>query len=115
MWLEDLRDMGVDLRIYGNIEQELLKQELLNQEFTQRCRHNSYYHRYCDILSLRLINFTYGESPDDWHIWVSDIWDEAVGDFWRMVDCSSKQMPGAWNEEDEENDCKGNAWKYYYP
>ena len=100
--------MGVDLYNYGRLEKLLLEQDLLEQNIKVCLWYRSKYgdcwlpERY---MSCRLLNFTYGEAPEDWYIWISEVGDERVSEFWRMIEHAGKQMPGAWIEESENEGC----------
>ncbi|PMD40219.1 hypothetical protein L207DRAFT_458702 [Hyaloscypha variabilis F] len=109
MWLDDLRDSGVDILKYGMIERRLLERGVLNRTLRYEDCQLGYYHTrfvYPRHPSWRLINFTYGANPEDWFVWGSDIWDGIAGEFWTMVENTGRQMPGAWveNSEDEDSD-----------
>jgi hypothetical protein len=112
MWLDDLRDVGIDILKYGMIERRLLEQGILNQTLRyedcqlgvhREVHWGGYWPKHP---SWRLINFTYGANPEDWFVWGSDIWDGLAGEFWTMVENTGRQMPGAWveNGKDEESD-----------
>lgn len=105
MWLDDLRDVGIDILKYGMIERGLLERGILNQTLRPDKGHwcGGYGPKHP---SWRLINFTYGANPEGWFVWGSDIWDELAGEFWTMVENTGRQMPGAWveNSEDEDSD-----------
>lgn len=88
MWLGDLQAAGVDLNQFGQKEKSLFDSETLN-----RCIliHQGRYSGF-----IRLINFTYGPSPDDWHLWVSELSDDWFEDFWGLVEEQEDVMPGSW-------------------
>lgn len=49
-------------------------------------------------ITIRLIGFSYGPSPEDWHCWYSNLRDEFASEFWEMVENGdpSVRIPGAW-------------------
>jgi len=107
MWLEDLRDLGVDILEYGIIERKLLEQGALNQTLQYKdCQWSGCYEGNWGSKhpSWRLINFTYGANPEDWFVWGSDICDGLAGEFWTMIEDTGRQMPGAWVESSEDDD-----------
>ncbi len=110
MWLDDLRDLGVDILKYGMIERRPLERGVLNRtlryEDCQLGPHYTWREYWPKNPSWRLINFTYGANPKDWYVWGSDIWDGLAGEFWTMVENTGRQIPGTWveNSEDEESD-----------
>ena len=103
MWLEDLRDSGVDLLEYGRAEKCLLESGVLDQNLSYR-EWSSESNEWYDY-SWRLISFTYGANPQDWFLWESCIYDSALGEFWAMVENTDSlesenlhRIPGAWCE-----------------
>ena len=72
IWLTDLRDCGVDLYEYGRREEEL----------------------WGGSRTWKLVSFTYGSSPSDWHV----EWE------WRPKECEEQceqvqEIPGSWVED----------------
>jgi len=90
MWLRDLKIVGVDLRDFGEREEELFRSGVSNKDLS--------WCRWCPG-TTRLIGFTYGSSPDDWHLWISERSDSFAGDFWSLVKRQEEVMPGAWPDD----------------
>ncbi|PKY03247.1 hypothetical protein P168DRAFT_305556 [Aspergillus campestris IBT 28561] len=96
VWLKDLQAAGVDLQQFGAKEKRIWEKlpdrvrEYLSQEF-------QYY--YYELWLRPLIGFSYGPSPDDWDIWVSEKSDYYAGEFWEMIEMEPEVMPGAWPVE----------------
>lgn len=93
LWLEQLEAVGVDLSEYGKAEELIWKNQTIRREFWVRDRVLEMH------ISLRVIGFTHGPSPKDWHIWMSDPTDSYVGEFWEMIERPVEVMPGAWPQE----------------
>lgn len=95
LWLEQLEAVGVDLSGYGKAEEFIWKNQTILREFWVwdgiSNTHAS--------ATLRVIGFTYGPSPKDWHLWMSDPTDSYVGEFWDMIERPVEVMPGAWPQE----------------
>ena len=99
LWLEELDASGIDLMEYGRIERALWEQEPMRKDFP------GYDPLVLDEDPLdsdepftwRLINFTFGASPSDWHVWGSQL-DGYAGEFWSMVERPEVNMPGTWIE-----------------
>lgn len=90
LWLEQLEAVGVDLSEYGKAEEFIWKNQTIRREFEM----------WSEIsITLRVIGFTYGATPKDWHLWLSDPTDEYVGEFWNMIERPVEVMPGAWPQE----------------
>ena len=88
IWLGDLQISGLDLKSFGQIEEGLFRSGFVDKRF------NCYWDRERD--HVQLISFTYGSSPDDWKLWMSETSDGFVGDFWDLVERQGDVMPGAW-------------------
>ena len=91
IWLSDLRSSGVDLYEYGYREKELHENGTADRYFRGRMMRR----RGGNVEALwRLVSFTYGSSPSDWHVHI-----ERLGeDFWEDSDPAAT-MPGGWVEE----------------
>ncbi|KAK7890411.1 hypothetical protein LTR67_008297 [Exophiala xenobiotica] len=94
-WAHEVRLAGQDLQAYGRWEQELLSN--MNREFLL--------YRY-DSITVRLINFEFGPSPQDWQIWVATSMDESTGEFWEAVEDEEPvlDIPGSWPILDPEEE-----------
>jgi hypothetical protein len=88
-----LQSAGVDLLHFGSSELTLFANGVVDQDIAIWPRFD------CDSpASIRLINFSYGPNPEDWHFWLSDYTDEFAGEFWDMVENTEPELPipGAW-------------------
>lgn len=83
LWLEDLEVSGIDLLEYGKKEREMHGQ-------LQIRGHPGYF------LDGHLIDFTYGASPDDWRLLLSEPTDSYAQQFWEMVEPPELTIPGEW-------------------
>jgi hypothetical protein len=107
LWLNILRNAGVDLKEYGEKEAELF----IGQEFSERpflMEDVTYGDRLSRIhggdargedLEFNLIGFQYGAEVDDWKLWWSEPSDVFAGDFWNLVESPYQPVPGAWVED----------------
>jgi hypothetical protein len=86
IWLMDLKSVGVDLEEFGRAEKDLYDSGAIGKDYHVSLRVGG---------NHRLINFTYGTSPHDWHLWISENSDLFAGEFWDMVKCEEEVMPGA--------------------
>jgi hypothetical protein len=86
-WAHEVQLAGHELQIYGRWEQELLSN--MGREF---------YPLYMGTHEVRLINFEFGPSPQDWQIWVSTSKDESTGEFWEALEENELKLdiPGSW-------------------
>lgn len=50
---------------------------------------------------IKILGFTYGSQPEDWHFWFPAENDHYIGEFWRMVEEPEIYIPGAWVEEEQ--------------
>ncbi|KAJ5316921.1 hypothetical protein N7508_001429 [Penicillium antarcticum] len=93
VWLKQLEVVGVDLNRYGKAEEYMWKGGITQREF--------------DVWNIPeqgfelqgMIGFTYGSSPGNWYIWLSEESDSFVGEFWDMIERPVEVMPGAWPKE----------------
>lgn len=95
LWLEQLEAVGVDLSEYGKAEEFIWKNQTILREFWVW---DGISNTHASAM-LRVIGFTYGPSPKDWHLWMSDPTDTYVGEFWDMIERPVEVMPGAWPQE----------------
>jgi hypothetical protein len=82
IWLGDLQTYGLDLEDFGQIEEHLFNSGYVDKDFQSGWRYGA----------PRLINFTYGSSPNDWHLWISETSDCFVGDFWCLIERQGEVM-----------------------
>jgi hypothetical protein len=94
-WAHELQLAGQDLQAYGRWEQELLSN--MDREFWFQPKSN-------ESVTIRLLNFKFGPSPQDWQIWVSTSMDESTGEFWEAVEDEEPvlDIPGSWPTLDPE-------------
>lgn len=93
VWLKQLEVVGVNLSGYGKAEEYMWKEGITQREF--------------DVWNIpeqgfelqRMIGFSYGPSPENWYIWLSEESDSFVGEFWDMIERPAEVMPGAWPKE----------------
>jgi hypothetical protein len=90
IWLTDLKSVGVDLEDFGRAEKDLYNSRAIGKDY-----------HVCSWVggNHRLINFTYGTSPHDWHLWISEKSDLFAGEFWDMIQREEEVMPGAWPDD----------------
>lgn len=102
MWLNILQDCGVDLNEYGKERKRCMDEEGSKRDF-EIYRDWVFEVLDCEadnaLLEVRLINFTYGNEPEDWKLWWSEPTDELVGDFWRQMEPEPLRIPGGWDED----------------
>lgn len=92
IWLGNLEAVGIDLAAYGETEQYIWMNKASRREFSEwNIAEQANY-------TQRVIGFSYGTSPKDWHIWLAEASDPLVGQFWEMVERSMEEMPGSWPE-----------------
>jgi hypothetical protein len=90
IWLADLKSVGVDLEDFGQAEKDLYDSGAIRKDYDVSSRAGG---------NHRLINFTYGTSPHDWHLWISEKSDLFAGQFWDMIEREEEVMPGAWPDD----------------
>ena len=56
----------------------------------------------------------YGTNPEDWSFWIAPKISRAFSKFWGMVDHPERAMPGAWLEDDIEDDTDASNAGYSY-
>lgn len=100
LWVRELFNAGVDLVLYGQQEKSIHVKGLVDTDFdvlfTENYSHHGRVMQFTRTETVRLIGFSYGPSPEDWHAWFSDWRDEFAGEFWYMVEHPELRMPGAW-------------------
>lgn len=96
IYLHNLKEAGVDLVSYGRKEKKLHRQ-LTWKPFV--C-YGLWDAIDSPTIEHDLVGFTYGPSPDDWTVWLSEPTDVFAGDFWTMIESpwEPERMPGAWIE-----------------
>ena len=88
-WLNDLRDCGVDLYEYGRREQGLYQDSSASGEFEN----------WAPFLRpgvWKLVSFTYGASPSDWHLQFERRPKERDGQCEQLHEI---EIPGSWIED----------------
>jgi hypothetical protein len=97
MWLRDVKDGGIDLREYGQIEEELINSGKADKDID----FSWYDLRYEEDnwSSIHLVALEYGPAIEDWKLWWSQPTDKLVGDFWQSVEPQAAVMPGSWAGE----------------
>jgi hypothetical protein len=97
-WLEQLKESGVDLVEYGEVERHnhyVFPEKVKKEGFLKwHKRRGSQLEPMCS--RIRLLSFTYGVMPSDWKFWVTEVVDDAFAEFWDMIDHSELTIPGAW-------------------
>ncbi|KAI1655374.1 hypothetical protein F4813DRAFT_180636 [Daldinia decipiens] len=90
VWLEALKQAGIDLETYGRREREILVE--MN------------YIILIPYLEWRLIDFKFGPSPEDWEFYFGEPIHEYVGEFWKLVEDPPLHIPGALVDDDNHDD-----------
>lgn len=83
-WLQCLEAHGVDLLQYGARESSRWRIPSNSGDDAQR-----------------VLSFTYGPCVEDWAPIVEHVGDAYAGIFWDMVEHPERQVPGAWEAEDD--------------
>jgi hypothetical protein len=95
-----IHETGLDLQQFGDEEASLLARRLVDQDMRSSLFLPPEHPRLSefDNVTIRLVGFSYGPSPEDWHGWFSNFRDEYAGEFWEMVanEEPSVRMPGSW-------------------
>lgn len=89
-WLRELATAGVDFRRFGEMEKFIWTKEVIHKEFPWM--HDLW-------TTQRVVGFTYGSTPEDWHIWLSEGSDSFAGDFWDLIERPTQSMPGEWPDQ----------------
>ncbi|KAI1111388.1 hypothetical protein F5Y14DRAFT_454037 [Nemania sp. NC0429] len=98
VWLETLKENGIDLAEYGRRELEILHREEANRDWYAPAmlpRNLDQEYTYYGAV-FRLVGFQYGPNPEDWKIYVSEATDMFAGEFWEMVENPLPTVPGSW-------------------
>lgn len=91
VWLEALRQAGVDLNTYGQREHEIFADDDSLHYFN-----SDYRIEVPLVFEVYLIDFTYGPEPDDWRLYWRETTDEFAGDFWKLIEDPPLNIPGSW-------------------
>ncbi|KAL4899054.1 hypothetical protein BDW74DRAFT_184056 [Aspergillus multicolor] len=95
-WATELKLAGIDLEAYGAAEQIVHKTEpLLDLELRVHSVSCPWWTGGME-LPFRIFKIAFGPEPEDWRIWVTNLIDELVGEFWEMVEREGRVMPGTW-------------------
>jgi hypothetical protein len=95
-WLAHLQTRGVDLVEFGRKEHRCWKSgrsRRIDKVVLTPCHSDPV------RLRVRVYGFTFGSSPSDWSLWLSEPTDCLLADFWRSVETTVEVMPGSWPEE----------------
>ena len=87
-WLSDLRDCGIDLYEYGRREEGLYRDGSASREL-QIWEGSPYGPKI-----WKLVSFTYGSSPSDWHL----RWERGREEFDEQCE-QVQEIPGSWVED----------------
>lgn len=95
VWLSCLYEAGVDLLLYGRMEQKCLQGCGFRPQGLR-----TDYESTCPYYEVHLIGFEYGGLPKDWRFWWSEPTDEFSGEFWCLIESKHQEvvinLPGAW-------------------
>ena len=89
-WLNDLRDCGVDLYEYGRREEGLYRDSSASGDIERNCAH------FLRPRTWKLVSFTYGGSPSDWHLQFERRPEERDG---QCEQLHKIEIPGGWVED----------------
>ncbi|KAI1803617.1 hypothetical protein F4811DRAFT_553696 [Daldinia bambusicola] len=95
-WLEVLALAGVDLEAYGQREYGFLIGSCNLRHIT------IFWDDMC--VKVHFVHFKFGPKPEDWQFYFNEPTDEFAGDFWNLVKDPPLNIPGAWVEEEEEEE-----------
>lgn len=82
--------MGVNLRSFGKSGERSFKLSEARREYSCGDPFND--------VTIRLLGFSHGSSPEDWTLWISQYSDAFSGDFWRMIE-RRMEIPGGWSSD----------------
>ncbi|KAF7534521.1 hypothetical protein G7054_g6189 [Neopestalotiopsis clavispora] len=107
LWLNILRNAGVDLKEYGKKEAGLFISQSVSEKpvtmydvtFGDRLSRIHGGDAWGAKFEVNLIGFQYGAEVDDWKLWWSEPSDVFAGDFWKLVESPYQPVPGAWVED----------------
>ncbi|KAJ5771366.1 uncharacterized protein N7511_003417 [Penicillium nucicola] len=85
-WVTDLQEGGVDLQRFGQMEEQVWENGLIERDVFWR-RNWGW---------QRVVGFSHGPYPRDWKLWLSERSDGYSGEFWEMIDEPVPVIPGAW-------------------
>jgi hypothetical protein len=91
-WITCLADAGIDLQIYGSVEQHQYRMT------GNQCPPAS------DNYTWSILGFDYGSKPSNWRLWWRYPGDPLLGMFWSLVEDPEPAVPGRWIEDD------GSSW-----
>ncbi|KAJ5640000.1 uncharacterized protein N7484_007862 [Penicillium longicatenatum] len=93
VWLKELQAAGVNLQQFGQTEERIWKKELgeLEREYFASKP------TWGGPWSRPLIGFSYGSSPNNWVLWLSEGCDSFALDFWTLIERQIEIMPGGWS------------------
>ncbi|KAL3458084.1 hypothetical protein BJX64DRAFT_292539 [Aspergillus heterothallicus] len=100
VWLSELNRLGIDLKEYG--EKEVGSQFGLTPHFglpmlgVWESSPTEFVSVCVEIFVSRILAVTHSAEPEGWHAWLTNPFDELVGEFWEMVDRTMQVMPGTW-------------------
>jgi hypothetical protein len=87
-WITCLADAGVDLQIYGSVEQ--YHKRMMGDKWPPAS----------DAHDWTILGFDYGSKPSDWRNWWRYPGDPLLGMFWSLVEDPEPAVPGRWIEDD---------------
>ena len=93
VWLEALKEHGIDLATYGRVENHLRSCRLVSWEFDN----SSGYLPTGLLMTWTLKELYYGEMPSDWGFYIE-------GAIYAADEDSIQNVPGAWIDEESEDD-----------
>lgn len=93
VWARELRNLDVDLYLYGVLEEQLFRDNHGFRDDYFICVHDTMY-------DIRLINFKTGPEVEDWQVWTTWPLDEFAGEFWHMIESPELFIPGSWPSTD---------------
>lgn len=96
VWLKDLQAAGVNLQQFGQNEEKVWKEELIDLEREYFASESTWGVPW----SRPLIGFSYGSSPNNWVLWLSERCDSFALDFWRLIEREIEVMPGGWSADE---------------
>lgn len=101
IWLQLLKDVGIDLDAYGRKEHSTFRKLQVRPEYFICAQRRQDGMKTLDFVRKQLTSFTYGPEPADWEFVFEDVMDDSFLEFWDMVDHPERSMPGAWLDEDD--------------
>jgi hypothetical protein len=115
-WLRVVKSAGVDLRLYGNKENQLLRgssrhwdngridgaAEGMRQDFQAwyyTKQSLPWYGERPARYTIRLIGVKIGLEVEGWDIITGERTDEFAGDFWELMESPPLRVPGSWVDD----------------